>query len=88
MTFFGKTGSNMEFTSMNFHFSHVKSCSPQINICVNIFSARIYLSNDVSCASNGDSMPKLRTREVETPIYPNGAHSFGTTSPRVRVLDV
>ena len=54
-----------------------KSCSP-----------RIELSNDVSCASNGDSMPKLRPWEVETPIYPNGAHSCGVSSPRVRILDV
>ena len=52
------------------------------------FSPQIELSNDVSCASNGDSMPKLRPQEVETPIDPNGAHSFGTSSPRVMVLDV
>ena len=56
---------------------HGKSCSPQIDF-----------SNDVSRASNRDSMPKLRPWEVETPIYPNGAHSFGASSPRVRVLDV
>ena len=59
------------------HQIHLESCSP-----------RIELSNYVSCASNGDSMPKLRPWEVETPIYPNGAHSFGTSSPRVRFLDV
>ena len=52
------------------------------------YSPRIELSNDVSCASNGDSMAKLRPWEVETPIYPNGAHSFGASSPRVRFLDV
>ena len=52
-----------------------ESCSPQIE-----------LSNDVSCASNRDSMPKLLPWEVETPIYPNGAHSFGASSPRVRFL--
>ena len=46
------------------------------------------LSNDVSFASNGDSMPKLRPWEVETPIYPNRAHSFGASSPRGRFLDV
>ena len=34
-------------------------------------------------APNGDSMLKLRPREVEAPIYPNGAHSFGASSPRV-----
>jgi hypothetical protein len=42
---------------------HFHKCSPQIDI-----------SNDVSCASNGDSMPKLRPREIDVPIYPNGAH--------------
>ena len=55
----------------------VSSCSPQIDI-----------SNDVSCASNEDSMPKLRPWEVETPIYLNGAHSFGASSPRVMFLEV
>ena len=63
----------MKFVAQNRH----KSCSP-----------RIELSNDVSCASNRDSMPKLRPWEVETPIYPNGAHSFGASSPRVMFLDV
>ena len=48
----------------------------------------IDIYNDVSCASNRDNMPKLRPREVETPIYPNEAHSFGTSSPSVRFLDV
>ena len=57
--------------------SHIENFTPWID-----------LSNDVSCASNGDSMPKLRPREVETPIYPNGAHSFGASSPRVRFLEV
>ena len=33
-------------------------------------------------------MPKLRPREVETPIYPNRDHSFGASSPRVRFFDV
>ena len=51
-----------------------------------IFSPRIDLSNEVWYASNGDRMPKLRPWEVETPIYPNGAHSFGASSPRVRFL--
>ena len=53
---------------------------------VNIFFPLIDLSNDVSCASNGDRMPKLQPREVETPIYPNGAHS--ALSPPIRFLDV
>jgi len=33
-------------------------------------------------------MPKLQPWEVDVPIYPNGAHNFGTSSPRVRFLDV
>ena len=53
-----------------------------------ICSPRIDLSNEVWYASNEDCMPKLRPWEVETPIYPNGAHSFGASSPRVRVLAV
>ena len=35
-------------------------------------------------APNGDSMPQLHPREVEMLIYPNGAHIFGASSPRVR----
>jgi hypothetical protein len=54
-----------------------KSCSPRID-----------LSNEVWNASNGDRMPKLRPREVDVPTYPNGAHSLGVSSPRVRSLDV
>ena len=57
--------------------SHIKICIPHIDI-----------SNEVLCAPNRDHMPKLRPREVETPNFPNGAHSFGASSPRVRVLDV
>ena len=52
------------------------------------FIPRIDLSNKVLSALNRDRMPKLCPREVETPIYPNGAHSFGASSPRVRVFDV
>jgi len=40
------------------------------------FIPRIDLSNEVLCVSNGDRMPMLRPREVDVPIYPNGAHSF------------
>ena len=40
-----------------------QQCSPQIDIF-----------NDVSCASNGDSMPKLRPLEIDVPIYPDEAH--------------
>ena len=54
-----------------------KICTPLIDI-----------SNEVWCTSNGDHMPKLRPREVETPIYPNGAHSFGASSPKVSFLYV
>ena len=57
--------------------SHIKSFIP-----------RIHISNKLLSTSNRDHMPKLRPQEVETPIYPNGAHSFGTSSPRVRFLDV
>ena len=39
-------------------------------------------------APNGDSMPNLHPWEVETPIYPNGAHIFYASSPRVMFLDV
>ena len=52
------------------------------------FSLRINISNELLSASNRDRMPKLRSREVETPIYPNGTQSFGASSPRVRFLDV
>ena len=38
-------------------------------------------------ALNRDSMPKLHPWEVETPIYPSEAHSFGTSSPRVKFLE-
>ena len=57
--------------------SQTKICNPLID-----------LSNEVCHASNRDRMPKLRPREVETPIYPKKAHSFGASSPRVRVLDI
>ena len=53
-----------------------------------ICSPWIDLSNEVWYASNEDRMPKLCPQEVETPIYPNGAHSFGASPPRVRVLAV
>ena len=56
--------------------SCTKSCTPRIDI-----------SNELLSTSNGDRMPKLRPREFETTIYPNGAHSFGALSPRVRFLD-
>ena len=72
--FFGKPRSNMGLWT---DVSHTK-----------IFSPRIDISNEVWCASNGDHMPKICPREVDVPIYPNQAHSFGASSPRVRVLDV
>ena len=55
----------------------VESCIPHIDI-----------SNEVSYTSNGDRMPKLWPQEVDVPIYPNGAHRLGNSSPRVRFLDV
>ena len=61
---------------------------PWIDVAHMKICSRIDLSNEVWCASNGDQMPKLRPWEVETSIYPNEAHSFGASSPRVRVLDV
>ena len=57
--------------------AHIKICSPQID-----------LSNEVWYTSNKDLMLKSHPREVETLIYPNGAHSFGSSSPRVRFLDI
>ena len=57
--------------------SVVESCRPQID-----------LSNEVLCNSNEDRMSKLQTREVDVPIYPNEANSFGDSSPRVMFLDV
>ena len=57
--------------------AQIESCNPWID-----------LSNKLLSASNGDWMPKLRPREVEPPIFPNRAHSFGASSPRVRFLEV
>jgi len=48
----------------------------------------IGISNEVSCVSNRDHMPKLQPQEVDALIYPNKAHNFGASSPRVRFLDV
>ena len=70
MMFFGKTKRNkVPWTNI----AHKKSFSPQKD-----------LSNELLSASNRDQMPKLRPWEVETPIYPNGAHIFGASSTRVR----
>ena len=68
---------NRELHGAPFNVSHIKSCSPWID-----------LSNEVLIMSNEDHMPKLRPREIDVPIYSNGAHSFGTSSLRVRILDV
>ena len=59
-----------------------------MDICGETCSPRIDISNEVLSTSNKDHMPKLRPREVDVPIYPNGTHSFGASSPRVRLLDV
>ena len=53
-----------------------------------IFTPQIDLSNELLSMSNGDRMPKLHPWEFETPIYPNMTQSFGTSSPRVSLLDV
>ena len=71
--FLGKQGA----TWIVDQFFSPKSCIPQI-----------YLSNEVWNVSNGDRMPKLRPQEVDVPIYQNGAHSLGVSSPRIRYLDV
>ena len=74
MMFFGKTESKMGPCT---NVAHIKSCSSWIDIY-----------NKLLNASNRDQMPKLRPQEVETLIYPNGTHNFGTSSPRVSFLDV
>ena len=80
------------FEALNdvFWASHLQQISfnSRMDICGEIFSPRIDIYNDVSCVSNRDSMPKLHPWEVETPVYPNGAHSVRASSPRVRFLDV
>jgi hypothetical protein len=49
---------------------------------------RIDLSNELLCPPNGDCMPKLCPREVDTPNYPNGVHkTVGFSSSEVSVLD-
>ena len=73
MTFFGKNGNK----KCSFDVAHVKIFIPQVDI-----------SNEVLSISNRDHMSKLRPSEVDVQIYPNGAHSFGASSPRVRLLDV
>ena len=62
---------------------------PWINVAqIEIFTPQIDLSNELLSALNGDRMPKLHPQEFETPIYPNEAHNFGTSSPRVRFFEV
>ena len=72
--FFGKPERNIDPLADD---AHIKFCSPHI-----------YISNEVFFTSNGDRMPRLHPQEVHVPIYPNRAHSFGASSPRVRFLDV
>ena len=59
-----------------------------MDICGEICSPQIDISNELLGASNIDRMPKLHPQEVETPIYPNETQIFGASSPRVRFLDV
>jgi hypothetical protein len=73
MMFFEKTGSKHGCRS----FFSPKSCIP-----------RIYISNELSSAPNGDRMQKLRPWEVDVSTTPIGAHKpFGFSSSGVRVLD-
>jgi hypothetical protein len=62
MTFFGHQNFDENESILDFIFD-VSSCSPRIDI-----------SNDVPCASNGDSIPKLPPREIDVPIYCDRAH--------------
>ena len=61
-----------------------------MDICFSLKSciAWIDLSNEVFSVSNEDYMPKLRPQEFDVPIYLNGAHNFGVSSPTVRFFDV
>jgi hypothetical protein len=52
-------------------------CSPWIDI-----------SNDVSYASNRDSMPKLQPLEIDVPIYPDGTHILVFHLLGLGILDV
>jgi hypothetical protein len=59
-----------------------------IDLASRKFSSRLYLSNGVSSAPNGDRMQKLPPREVDVSTTPIGAHKpFGFSSFGVRVLD-
>jgi hypothetical protein len=50
-------------------------------------SSWLDLSNELSCAPNGDRMQKLHPREVDVSTTPIGAHKpFGVSSFGVRVL--
>ena len=51
-------------------------------------SFRIDLSNELSYASNGDRMPKLRPREIDVPIYPKRGPQFGVSSSKGRFWNV
>ena len=84
LAFFRVLNFRSHFEALNDVFWENEEQHCSLEIC----SPRIDISNEVWYTSNKDHMPKLRPREVETPIYPNGAHSFGASSPRVRVLAV
>jgi len=49
---------------------------PWTDVAFQSGSSQIDISNELSDASNGDRMPKLRPREIDVPIYPNGAHNL------------
>ena len=65
-----------KYESIPIFIFDVYGCSPWIDI-----------SNDVSCVSNGGSMPKLWPRELMYRVTQRGPHS-SVSPPRVRFLDV
>ena len=68
---------NGEQHGFSFNVTHIKICSPHID-----------LSNGVSSAPNEDCMQKLHPREVDVSTTSIGAQKpFGFSSSEVRVLD-
>ena len=51
-------------------------------------SSWIDISNELSYASNGDRMPKLRPREIDVPIYPKRGPQFGVSSSKGQFWNV
>ena len=59
----------------------------QIHLLVRFQRSLRYSKLGIMIAKNR-SYANVTTRGVDVPIYPNKAHSFGASSPRVRFLDV